>query len=183
MLQANSKFLPSKIHIITVRIAITITAGTNIPLTLSAIFDIGALELLASSTNFIICESVVLSPTFVAFIFKYPFLLIVPETIVSPTVFSTGILSPVILDWSTDELPSIITPSTGILPPGLISRLSPTTISSNPNSTSFPSLITIAVLGAKLINLLIASLVFPFDFVSKYFPTVIKVRIVPADSK
>ena len=183
IVKANSKLCPTKIHIITVSIAMTITAGTNIPLTLSAIFDIGAFELLASSTNFIICESVVLSPTFVAFIFRYPFLLIVPETTLSPTVLSTGILSPVMLDWSTDEFPSIIIPSTGILPPGLITIISPTEISSKSISISFSSLITVAVLGARLINLLIASLVFPFDFVSRYFPTVINVSIVPADSK
>ncbi len=183
IVNANSKLCPTSNHIIMVIKAIIITLGTNTPLTLSAIFDIGAFELLASSTNFMICESVVLSPTFVAFIFKYPFLLIVPETTLSPIVFSTGMLSPVILDWSTVEFPSSITPSTGILPPGLIVIMSPTIISSKSNSISFPSLKTKAVLGANLINLLIASLVFPFDLVSKYFPTVIKVSIVPADSK
>lgn len=81
-----------------VSIAIVITTGTNTPLTLSAIFAIGAFELPASSTNLIICESVVFSPTFVAFIFKCPFLLIVPDITLSPISLSTGMLSPVILD-------------------------------------------------------------------------------------
>lgn len=81
------------------------------------------------------------------------------------------------------ELPSRITPSTGILPPGLTTIISPTIIFSKLSSISFPSLKTKAVLGAKLISLLIASLVFPFDFASKYFPTVINVSIVPASFK
>ena len=74
------------------------TTGTNILLTLSAIFDIGAFELLASSTSLIICDSVVFSPTFSALIFIAPFLLIVPEITLSPVPFSTGIDSPVIED-------------------------------------------------------------------------------------
>lgn len=98
ILSANSKVLPSKSHIIVETIEINITIGTNTLLTLSANFEIGAFELLASSTSFIICESVVFSPTLVAFIFKYPFLLIVPEITLSPIFFETGTLSPVILD-------------------------------------------------------------------------------------
>ena len=43
-----------------------ITIGTNTPLTLSASLAIGALELLASSTNCIICDKVVSFPTLVA---------------------------------------------------------------------------------------------------------------------
>lgn len=113
--------------------------------------------------------------TFVTFILKYPFLFIVPETTFEPTIFSTGMLSPVMLDSSTVKVPSIIVPSTGILAPGLINIISPTIISSTFISISFSSLITVATFGAKLINLFIASLVFPLDFVSKYFPTVINV--------
>ena len=57
-----------------------------------------------------------------------------------------------------------------MLAPGLIIIISPIIISSVLISISLSSLMTIAVFGAKLINLLIASVVFPFDFVSKYFP-------------
>ena len=39
-----------------------------------------------------------------------------------------------------------------------------------------------AVLGARFISLLIASVVRPFDTVSKYLPKVIKVSITAADS-
>ena len=76
-----------------------------------------------------------------------------------------------------------MTPSTPILSPGFITIISPSTISSKLIFISFSFLITIAVFGAKLTNLLIASLVFPLDFASKYFPNVIRVTIVPADSK
>ena len=49
VLNANSNVCPTKSHIIAVNKAIVITVGTNIPLTLSASFEIGAFELLASS--------------------------------------------------------------------------------------------------------------------------------------
>ena len=170
MLNANSKVCPAISHIIALIKAIVITHGTNIPLTLSASLAIGAFELLASSTSFIICDIVVSLPTLVAFIFKYPFLFIVPDTTMSPTVFSTGMLSPVILDWSIDVLPSITIPSTPILEPGLIAIISPTTTSSSLISISFPSLITATVFGTRFISFSIAAPVFAFDLVSKYFP-------------
>ena len=44
---------------------------------------------------------------------------------VSPTFFSTGMLSPVRADSSTAEKPSIIIPSTGILCPGRTTMMSP----------------------------------------------------------
>ena len=139
--------------------------------------------MLASSTNCIICDKVVSFPTLVACILKDPFLLIVPETTVSPIFFSIGILSPVILDWSTEEDPSIITPSTPMLSPGFTSIISPFKTSSMFIIISSFSRNTVSFFGAKFTNLLIASLVLPFDFVSKYFPTVINVNIIPADSK
>ena len=74
------------------------------------------------------------------------------------------------------ELPSITTPSTGIEVPVFITIISPCKISSVGIVSSFPSLITIEVLGAKLINFVIASPVFPFDFASKNLPKVINVR-------
>ena len=53
-------------------IAIVITTGTNIPETLSATFAIGALVAAALLTIFMICESVVSSPTRVASHFINP---------------------------------------------------------------------------------------------------------------
>ena len=57
---------PTSSHTIIVTTAIVITAGTNIPDTLSAIFAIGALVAAASLTIWIIWASVVSSPTLVA---------------------------------------------------------------------------------------------------------------------
>ncbi len=107
---------------------------------------------------------------------------VAPITI-SPTFFSTGILSPVSADSSTAENPSIISPSTGILCPGRTTIISPFCTSSTAISISLPSLSIVAFLGAKSSNLVIASDVFPLERVSIYFPTVINVNIIPDDSK
>ena len=59
--------------------AIARITGTNTPEILSASFDIGALELLASSTNLIIFAIDVSSPTLVALTLMYPAVTIVEE--------------------------------------------------------------------------------------------------------
>ena len=100
-----------------------------------------------------------------------------------PITFSTGILSPVNIDSSIAVEPSITSPSTGSFSPGLTNIISPKTTSSTGISTSFPSLIIVAVFGTNPINFLIASDVFPFEIASKYFPNVISVNIVTAASK
>ena len=179
----KAKDLPISSHTITATTAMAITIGTNTPLTRSASLAIGALEELASSTKRIICDNVVSSPTFVAFIRKYPALLTVAPMTVSPTSFSTGMLSPVITASSTEVFPSTIIPSTGMVLPGLITIISFKTTSSDGISSSFPSRMTNAVFGARFISFVIASDVFPFARVSKYLPSVIKVKIIPADSK
>lgn len=137
-----------------------ITAGTNTPETLSAIFAIGAFVAEASLTILIICERVVSSPTLVALHLIYPdWLIVAPETL-SPAILSIGKLSPVSADSSTAVSPSIITPSTGMLSPGFTAKISPILTSSIGTSTSFSSLISVAVLGAKFIRDLSASVVF-----------------------
>ena len=68
--RANSKPYPNSSQTMTAISAMLITTGTNTPLTLSASFAIGALELVASSTSRTICASVVSSPTLVACILK-----------------------------------------------------------------------------------------------------------------
>ena len=100
-----------------------------------------------------------------------------------PIPFSTGILSPVSIDSSIAVLPSITSPSTGSFSPGLTKIISPTITSSIGITTSLPSLINVAVLGASPINFLIACDVFPLEIASKYLPNVIKVKITAADSK
>ena len=61
---ANSNVCPANSQITAVRMAMPMTTGTNMPLTLSARRAIGALELPASSTRRMIWDSVVSSPTF-----------------------------------------------------------------------------------------------------------------------
>ena len=163
--------------------AIVITTGTKTPAILSAILAIGALLEPASSTRRIIWLMVVSSPTLDARIFKKPFWLMVAEIAVSPTSLYTGMLSPVMADSSRLDCPSSITPSTGTVSPGRTNTKSPFTSSSTGTITSLPSLKTFACFGAKSISFSIASLVFPLERLSKYFPTVINVRIIPADSK
>ena len=88
-----------------VSIAIAITAGTNMPDTLSAIRAIGAFVAAASDTVLIICESVVSSPTLVARQRIYPDLFIVAAETAAPSSLSTGMLSPVSADSSTEDEP------------------------------------------------------------------------------
>ena len=63
---------PSSSQTRVVTVAMAITAGTNTPETLSAIFAMGAFVAAASLTIWMICESVVSSPTRVARHFKKP---------------------------------------------------------------------------------------------------------------
>jgi len=86
------------------------TIGTKIPEIESAIRCIGAFEPCASSTILIICDRAVSFPTFVALIFKNPFLLMVAPMTLSPIVLSTVTLSPVIIDSSMAEVPSNTSP-------------------------------------------------------------------------
>ena len=113
----------------------------------------------------------------------YNDLLMEAATTRSPGPFSTGMDSPVRADSSTEEVPSVTSPSTGMEAPGLTKMRSPTATSSTGISTSAPSRRTVAVLGARSISRLMASLVFPLERVSRYLPRVMRVRIMPADSK
>ena len=175
--------LPKSNHTIIVITAIDITTGTNIPLTLSASFAIGAFDAEASSTRCIICDNAVSSPTFSTLNLKYPDLFIVAPITLSPTFFSTAILSPVIADSSIAPLPSTITPSSGTDCPAFTATISPICTSSTPTVTSFPSRITTAVFGDKSISFSIACDVFPFALDSRNFPRVMSASIIAADSK
>ena len=92
-------------------------------------------------------------------------------------------LSPVRADSFTALCPSVTIPSTGILSPGRTTNKSPTFTSSMDTAFSFPSTRITAVSGARFIRAFRAFVVFPFDFASSIFPTVIKVRIIAADTK
>ncbi len=141
-----------------VKTEIPITAGTNIFATLSASFWIGALLRLASFTILMILESKVSSPIFSVFIRKVPLPLMVPDVTLSPVFFSAGIGSPVIIDSSILEFPSIIFPSTGTFSPGFTLRISLIFTSESATFFSFSLMIKLAVSGERFIS---ASMAFP----------------------
>ena len=173
----------ASIHTPAVTRAMTITTGTNTPATLSASLAMGALEEAASSTSRIIWARVVSWPTRVARRVSTPDLLMEADMTVSPGPLSTGMDSPVRADSSTLDAPSTTTPSTGTEPPGRTSTRSPARTCSTGTSTSCPSRRTAAVLGVRSIRRAMACPVLPLERVSRYFPRVIRVRIIPADSK
>ena len=81
-----------------------------------------------------------------------PYRFIVPQNTSSPTSLSIGSDSPVIIDWSSDEVPVIISPSTGTLSPGRILKVSPIFISSTGIISSIPLVILLPVCGVRLIK-------------------------------
>ena len=101
----------------------------------------------------------------------------------SPAALSTGMLSPVRADSSTALLPSSTTPSTGMFSPGRTRNTSPFCTCSMGTVFSSPSTSMTAVLGAIFIRPLRASVVLPLERASSILPTVIRVRIMAADSK
>jgi len=125
--------------------AITITVGTNTAATRSASLWMGALATWASSTNLTICARAVSLPTLVARTLSIPFLLMLAPMTSEPSSFGTGRLSPVIMLSSTEERPSMTTPSVGTFSPGRTTITSPTSRSSTGISTSSPSRTTRAV--------------------------------------
>ncbi len=119
--------------------AMAMTMGTKYPETMSAILAMGALEPWASSTSLMIRARAVSLPTWVALNLITPFLLRLAPMTLSPGCFSTGMLSPVSMDSSTEVRPSMTSPSTGIFSPGFTRRISPTSTSSMGISISLPS--------------------------------------------
>ena len=101
----------------------------------------------------------------------------------SPTALSTGMLSPVRALSFTALLPSSTMPSTGMFSPGRTTKISSFCTCSMGTVTSAPSRSKVAVLGASFIRLLSASVVLPLERASSILPTVIRVKIMAADSK
>ncbi len=180
---AAEKPAPRKSQTKRVTRANAITTGTKTPAILSAMRSIGALELVASSTSRMIEASVVSSPTARASMANQPLLLTVAPVTCDPIAFSTGTDSPVMADSSTNAVPSTTTPSTGIDSPARTTTRSPTCTCSVGTVTSAPSRTTVAVLGARSMRAVIASVVRPLARASKYLPSVMRVRIMPAESK
>ncbi len=125
--------------------ATIMTAGTKYPATRSTVRWIGAFELWACFTILMIWASIVSAPTRVARKRNDPVLLIVAPTTNDPSVFSTGIGSPVTIDSSTTDAPDRTSPSTGTFSPGLTTTTSPTTTSEIGTSSSCSPLRTRAV--------------------------------------
>ena len=160
-----------------------ITAGTKTAATWSASRWMGALEPCASSTSRTICASTVSRPTRVARMVKLPVLLSVAPKTESPAALSTGRLSPVSIDSSSVEWPSVMAPSTGTFSPGRTSTRSPMATSCTGMSTVSPSRHTRAVLACRPMSLRMASEVWPRARASSRRPRTIKARIMTAVSK
>ena len=143
----------------------------------------GALVAAASLTIWMIWDSVVSSPTLKAWHLIKPDWLRVAADTWSPSPLSAGMLSPVRADSSTALLPSSTIPSTGIFSPGRTTKTSPFLTWSMETTVSAPSFNMTAVFGASFIRLFNASVVFPLERASSILPTVIRVRIIAADSK
>ena len=163
--------------------AMAMTVGTNTPETLSAILAMGALVAAASETILMIWDRVVSSPTRVARQRRKPDWFTVAAETPSPGALSTGMLSPVRADSFTAPVPSSTTPSTGIFSPGRTTNSSPFWTWSMGTVISLPSFTSTAVFGASFISPFRASVVLPLDRASSILPTVMRVRIMAADSK
>ena len=108
---------------------------------------------LAFSTSSRIFDTVESSNSFVTCTSKSPLRLIEPLTISSPSITSTGTLSPVRALVSRLELPFTTTPSSGTFSPGLTRMISPISTSSGSTCSSFPSRTTLAKSGLMSIRL------------------------------
>ena len=94
-------------------------------------------------------------------IVNVPYWLMVPLETASPAALSTGMLSPVITDWSMEVSPSRIVPSTGTVSPASTLSTSPTFTSSTGISMALPSRSTRAVCGLILMSFSMPSRAFP----------------------
>ena len=107
--------------------------------------------------------------------------MVAPMT-VSPTAFFTGIDSPVSMDSSTCDPPSVILPSTGILSPGLMTTVSLTSTSAVGTLVSTPLRSTVAIGGARSIRARIASVAPARARISSQWPSRMKTSSTAAAS-
>ena len=144
---------------------------------------IGALVAAASLTILMIWERVVSSPTRVASHLMKPDWFTVAAEIRSPAALSTGMLSPVRAASFTALEPSRITPSTGMLSPGRTTKHIAFYHLVNGNGDFLAISDDDGSLGSKVHQTLqgVGCLAFGASF--QHFPTVIRVRIMAADSK
>ena len=183
MVRLNTTLWPLRSQAAPAARAISMTIGTKYPETTSARRAIGALEPWACSTSRTIWARAVSPPTRVARKTIEPFPLMLAPVTGSPAFFSTGMLSPVSMDSSTEVYPSTTSPSTGTFPPGLTRTRSPTSTSAIGISVSAPSWITSAVFGARPMSFLMACEVLPLDTVSRVLPSRMRAMMTAAVSK
>ncbi len=122
-------------------------------------------------------------PTRVALNFNSPSLLIDPATTCSPAFLSTGNGSPLSIDSSTADFPSITIPSTGIFSPGRIITVSSFFTRLKGTSFSTPFSMIVAVFGCRPISLRIAPPVLPLVRDSSILPSLMRVMITADVSK
>ena len=164
--------------------ATAITVGTNQPATMSARRWIGARLRCASATILTIRDSIVSRPTSSAFMTKVPLAFTVPPITLAPAALETGMGSPVMLDSSTDPVPSITAPSTGTFSPGRTRSRSPTAIRSIATSASLPAAsMRRAVRGASPSRALMAPPVASRARSSRTCPTSTSTTMTAAGSK
>ena len=139
-------------------------------------------ELWAWRTKSTIWASTVSGPTRLTRKLKLPLRFIEAPITLSPEALAMGVGSPVSIDSSTQELPSLTTPSVGTFSPGRTCTRSPTTTSDTGISTGWPSRSTRAVGGCSCSSLRMASEVWPRARASSKRPSSTSVRITAADS-
>ena len=144
---------------------------------------IGALLVCASSTILMIWASAVSAPTRVASKRKAPVRFSVPPITLAPTCFSTGMDSPVSIDSSTAEAPSLTTPSVAMRWPGRTTTVSPTITLSAGTSISTPPRTTFAVAGFKSSSLRTAADECFLMISSMYLPSNTKAMMTADTSK
>ena len=162
---------PTSNHTTNAAIAQAITIGTNTPATRSANRWTGALPDCASSTSRTIWPRAESLPTRTARNVTLPVVFTVAPITSSPIRFGTGNGSPVSIDSSTADAPSVTTPSTGIVSPGLTITRSPGTTASTASSVSLPSRCTCAVRARRPARRRIAADVRPLARASSRRPS------------
>jgi len=162
---------PKSNHATNAVMASAITIGTNTPATRSASRWIGALVDCASSTSWTIWPSAESLPTRVARNVTLPVVFSVAPITSSPIFLGTGIGSPVSIDSSTADAPSVTMPSTGIFSPDFTMTRSPGTTASTGSSVSLPSRTTCAAFALSPASRRIASDVRPLARASSSLPS------------
>ena len=163
--------------------ATVMTTGTNTAAMRSARRATAALLPCACCTSRTICISTESAPTFSACMWKAPDWLTVAPTTASPGPTSTGMGSPVSMDWSMRERPSVTRPSTGTRSPGRTRSRSPGATASSGTASVSPPFTRWATRGRRSSRRRIAREVPARAWASSIRPSRIRTTITAAVSK